>query len=237
MNGMNIADKYRFKIRFPGVLMQMLKKALAASWLGAALWLAAPQPAHAILITFEGLKDFEQVTNQYFADGVTFNNATAAVAPPDGTLNEIDFPPTSGTTLVTNETFSTGDFAPSGLGDISFNFNSVYYNTVSGYFTYGDYGLSGDPLSVSVYSPSDLINPLTVLTVLENLGSPQFLQFTGLGPIAALIARGGTGSYFTLDDLEFTDPETPVGTVVPEPGTLLLVSLGGFGLVSRRFKK
>lgn len=218
--------------------MLTCKKILQTSLFGFVLWFAAPQSAHAVLITFEGLNDFEVVTNQYFAQGVSFNSVTAAVAPPDGTLNEIDFPPVSGTTLVTNEIDTDNDSIPDDLGSISLTFDSLFYKTVSGYFTYGDYQLTGDSLSVAVYSPTDFVNPLLVLTVLENLGSPAFLEFSGMGPIAALIASGGSGSYFTLDDLAFSDPDLPSGgAVVPEPTTMALVSLGGLGLLSHRSRK
>ncbi len=192
--------------------------------------------AQASVITFEGLSDLDIVTNQYAGQNAVFTNATAAVAPPGGTLNEIDFPPTSGTTVVTNEIDTDSDLIPDDLGSIEIKFASFPVDSVSGYFTYADYLFTGDPLTVNAFGPLDSINPISTLTLIENLGSPTLLSFSGIGPIASIFAFGGVGSYFTLDDLNVGDAVAS-GTVVPEPSTFALMALGLVGLISRSRRK
>lgn len=180
--------------------------------------------ASAAVIDFEGLADFDAVTNQYAGQGVTFTGAVAAVAPPSGTLNEIDFPPVSGITVVTNDLFTS----------MLIEFGPYPFLGVSGWFTYGDYGLTGDPLTVSAFSPTDALNPILSLTLAENLGSPALLSFSGIGPIASLRASGGRDSYFTLDDLSVNDAVIPGRTVVPEPSAFALMVLGLAGVTLLR---
>lgn len=190
--------------------------------------LIAPAAAQAVIIDFEGLQDFEPVTNQYFSKGVTFTNAVAAVAPPDGTLNEIDFPPTSGVTVVTNES-TGGDFAPDPVVEMLIEFDQSV-SSVSGYFVYSDLLNTGQPLTVSIFQ-IQFAQAIATSTLFDNLGNPNFISFSGYGPIDSLRIGGGEGSFFTLDDLAFQK----VGSaVVPEPSTLLLLTLGALGVVRRK---
>jgi len=202
---------------------------------GMALWLFSSAHASAAVLDFEGLADFAPVTNQYAGLGVTFQNATAGVIPPDGTLNEIDFPPTSGTTLITNEIDLDNDGFPDVTGPMTITFTPYPYLNVGGYFTYADFGQSGDPLTLSAFGPGDPLNPLATLTLFENLGSPQLLSFSGIGPISSLLASGGQGSNFTLDNFTFTGRFAPGGSLVPEPSSLIFLTLGlaALGMGSR----
>lgn len=216
--------------------MKSTRKALFASLVIFTGSLMASVRVQAAVITFEGLNDLDIVTNQYAGQNAVFTNATAAVAPPAGTLNEIDFPPTSGTTVVTNEIDTDGDFLPDDLGTIEIKFASLPVDSVSGYFTYADYLFTGDPLTINAFGPLDPVNPISTLTLIENLGSPTLLSFSGIGPIASIFAFGGAGSYFTLDDLNVGNP-VGGGSVVPEPSTFALMALGLVGLISRTRNK
>lgn len=202
------------------------------------LGLAAAQPAHAVTLTFEGLADLEVVTNQYAAQDALFVNATAAVAPPGGTLNEIDFPPASGVTVVTNEVDTDGDTFPDSFGTIQIDFINNVYNVVSGAVTYSDLALSGDDLIIAIYLATDLVNPAATTNIVENLGTTASFGFLGFSNIARVILSGGAGSYFILDDFTY-EGATPISgtpTAVPEPTTFFMISLSGLGLVAKRFK-
>jgi len=61
--------------------------------------LSLPAGAVTVGIDFESLAELEVVTTQFAAQDITFSNATTLVA--GSLLNEIDFPPTSGTHVIT----------------------------------------------------------------------------------------------------------------------------------------
>lgn len=203
-----------------------MKKNFPAAFLilFAAMFLCSARPAQAVFLDFEGLVDLEQVTSQFNAQGVEFSNATAALAFPFGSLNEINFPPVSGVTLLTNEIDTDFDTFPDSTGDMGISFGLGSFSNVSAYMTYADYGFTGDPLSVMAFSPTDTITPILTLTVFENLGSSQFVSFSGIGPIGSLLLQGGAGSYFTLDNLSFFQVQN--STIIPEPSTWLLMCAG-----------
>jgi len=182
---------------------------------------ALPGLAYAtpVTIDFESLADSEVVTNQ-FSD-LTFSNATAVTA---GTsLNEFDFPPYSGQTVV----FDDG-------GPMSISFASPI-DDFSGYFTYVA------ALSLTAYDASN--NVIAVATSLfsnntatggDAGSSPNELLTVSslLGISSIVIAGDSSGSSFTLDNLTY-DTQGPQATV-PEASTLELLLAGGLMLAGMR---
>lgn len=163
----------------------------------------------ATLIDFESLPDLEVVSGQYISDGVTFNNAISLTA--GFSLNEFDFPPSSGLVAIGD------DFAP-----LEISFTNAASN-ISGYFTYAS------QLTFSAYDViGDLIGDF-VNTGFDNLGSSEFISLS-FADVSTLIIAGEWDGSFIMDDLNF---EASVSSV-PEPSTLVLLSLGLVGFVLRK---
>lgn len=114
----------------------------------------SPCASVAFTITFEGLADGDPVANQYASQGVTFTGVyTAASGAVGGTLNEIDFPPTSGDTVLTNDPL-TG-ITPPDVMTIAFG---SPLSQLSAYFIYYiDTDGAGSPgsLLISAYTDSN----------------------------------------------------------------------------------
>jgi hypothetical protein len=183
-------------------------------------------PSHAYLINFESVSDNigigVSVTNQFSSLGITFDNATALTA--GISLNEIDFPPLSGATVVSN--------LANGIMSLIF---TVPVSDAVGYFTYDT---PDGGLLISAYdafgSLLGTVNSLFNNNTADSFGdigstSNESLHVFGLGPIARLDIDPNGGD-FTLDD--FT--ATPVSASVPEPGSLLLMASGLAALVGWR---
>jgi hypothetical protein len=160
------------------------------------------------VLDFEGLAEFTSVTTQY--PGVVFSNATVLTA--GSGLNEIDFPPNSGTNVV----FDDG-------GPISLAFLAPVIG-FGGYFNYAE------PLTLQAFDASD--NLLATITSaftnnLGTLGDPgshtnEFLQIDSFSNIAKVAITGDLlGSSFTLDDATIVAPST-----VPEPASGAFVLIG-----------
>jgi hypothetical protein len=181
----------------------------------AALALASVTSASAtpVVYDFESFGDSEQVTNQLA--GLSFGQTTALQA--GISLNEFDFPPHSGTTVV----FDNG-------GAITIDFSSPVFS-VGAFFSYAS------SLTLAVFDSSDNLLFSTASLFGNNLAtsgevgsSPnEFISLTdAIGRITRLTITGDlSGGSFTMDDLT-----VDAGRALPEPSTAaLLVGLLGLG--------
>lgn len=193
---------------------------MRAFFLIAALLLCATASAVAdpITLNFESLKDNTKVTTQFA--GLTFTNATALTA--GVTLNELEFPPKSGSNVVFND---------GGAMTITFTAPLLSFEA---YFTYDS------RLTITAFD--DKGNQIGSLSsqFLNNLalsggaGSKpnELLSLSSVAGITKIVIST-TGS-FVLDDLKYNAQAAPV----PEPTTLALMLGGGaFLLGSKRRKK
>lgn len=194
-----------------------------SAWLGVnALWLSAPTLSRALLINFESVADNIglgiTVTNQFSAQGVTFTNATALTA--GLSLNEIDFPPHSGTTVVSNINNAV----------LRLDFASPLLD-VGGFFTYSL--ANPNKLLLQAFDINGILlgsrNSAFSDNTADIFGEPgsspnEFLQLSNIGAIRRLDISG-SGESFTLDDLQFT-PGTIDNSRVPEPNPYFLFLIG-----------
>ena len=192
--------------------------------------LVIPSQSLAFTIDFETLTESDSVTTQF--SGLTFTNATVLTA--GSTLNEFEFPPSSGTNVV----FDNG-------GAIQIDFATTAL-TLSGLFTYSE------ALTITAFDA--LLNPVATVNSLftSNLGlsgdvgsSPnEILSLTYAGGISRVLIAGNTlGASFTLDDLSYTTgstpPPPPPPTTVPEPASaiLLVISVLIFAAAGTQIQK
>lgn len=174
----------------------------------------------AVVIDFETLADSESVTTQFASSGVNFSNAIALTA--GLSLNELEFPPHSGTTVVTD----------AGGGPLTILFGPNLFLDVGGFFTYLT------PLTLHAFDASDILVGTASSAFSSNIalnGDPgsapnEFLQITSVIPIARLeIVGDPLGFSFTLDDFTGT-PQTAIA----EPSALLLLAAGLAGALRYR---
>lgn len=182
--------------------------------------LSCPSTAAAIPITydFEEFADSNAVTSLAAPLGVTLTLSNAAALTAGISLNDFDFPPTSGTNVL----FDSG-------GAISIGFSSAV-SSLAGFFTYTA------PVTITAFLGGSAIGSVSSVFTQNFVSSGnapnELLQLTGLGLFdEVLIAGDALGGSFTLDDLTVDVPEPTAR--VPEPGTLGLVTLGAALLLRR----
>jgi hypothetical protein len=162
-------------------------------------------------VDFEGFPDGTPLTTQYA--GLVFSDATVITA--GASLNELEFPPTSGN----NVAFDNG-------GPITITFLTPVAD-VSAFFTYASaLTLTAfDNLSNTVASATSLFSGNFVSS-----GNPpdELISLSYLAGISEVtIAGDPAGGSFTMDDLSFTtQPAT-----VPEPSVTALLALA-FGSIA-----
>ena len=174
--------------------------------------------ASAVSIDFETLADGAAVTNQF--TGVSFSNAIALKA--GISLNELEFPPHSGSVVVSDDG-----------GPMTLLFASPV-TKVSGFFTYAM------PLTLTAWDALDVALDDSTLSLYSTnaalSGDPgsspnEFLELVFASGISKLTVTGDAGGgSFVLDDLVFT----PTAVPIPEPGTAALTAIALAGLLARR---
>lgn len=173
--------------------------------------------ASTVTIDFEGLTDGTILTTQY--SGVTFSNAiilTAGIS-----LNEFEFPPHSGTNVVSDNG-----------GPMWISFSTPIKN-FSGYFTYAE------PLTINAFGPGNALLASVTSAFSNNeafsgvpgSSSDEFLQISASAGIAYVkITADLAGGSFALDDAAISDGTS----AVPEPSGLTLVAFGTLVLATGR---
>lgn len=174
------------------------------------LSLAALADAGPLTINFDNLADGEALATQYA--GVRFSNALVLTA--GVSLNELEFPPSSGLNVASDDG-----------GPMSLAFDSRI-SSFSAHFTY----LA--PLTLSAYDANGSLLAAVFSTFSSNMalsGDPgsipgELLQVASMGGFTKLVIEGDPlGGTFAMDDV--------AATPVPEPGgTLSLFAVGGAGL-------
>ena len=164
--------------------------------------------AHAALVDFESLALAEVVTNQFAAQNVEFGNAVTLVA--GISLNEIDFPPSSGVNVV------------SGLDDDPLTADLLVDVSHVGFQI-----TTADIAFVRYFDSLDVL--LGEVLVAPNLGGHTFVSLDGSGISRVSVGSQATGNAFflTIDDFESSG-------AVPEPATVILLVSGLGPLVLRR---
>jgi hypothetical protein len=182
------------------------------------LWAGALSAAQAAVVTygFDTLIDSESVTNQFA--GLSFANATVLTA--GISLNDFEFPPSSGTNVLVDEG-----------GPMEILFSSPVFS-VGAAFTYST------SLSFSIYDAADVLLGTVVSLGNSNLAVSgegfavnELLSFSSVGgAISRLVISGDSfGGSFVMDDLTV---DFGTAAPVPEPATLALVAgLLGLGVL------
>ncbi len=167
------------------------------------------QGATASTVNFDGVADQTSITTQFA--GVTFSNTIVLSA--GGSLNELDFPPRSGSNVAVDS---------GGPIQLVFDADQSFFEA---YFTYAvqltltGYGAGGAQLITSTSQFTSNV---------ASGGDPgsapnERIQWSMDGLRRVVIQGDASGSSFVMDDVTFRSAAT---APVPEPGTLWLAMTG-----------
>lgn len=169
--------------------------------------------ASAGFVDFEIFSDSDMPTTEI--PGLVFTNATVLAA--GASLNEIDFPPHSGTNVV------------AALDSLTVSFD-MPINLVGGFFSYAD----AAGVNLSLYDINNMLLADAFFAAppgLSNIVSNQFVSL-GASNIHTMVVSLNSSildNPFTLDDLTYT--------YISEPATVLLISLGLIAIHFSRSEK
>ena len=168
-------------------------------------------------INFEQYSEYTQITNQYASEGATFTNSLQLVAPG---YDYFDFPPTSGSGVITND--------PNDPIGVAF---SVAVNSVSGFYA--------DPYGVIVTAYSATNTVLDTFNGAGIIGADNEFTVSSTSDIAYITISDfyGIPDDETVDDLSFSGSPAPV---IPEPGSFVLLGTGLLsmaGALRRKFAR
>jgi hypothetical protein len=179
---------------------------------------ASISSATAIPLDFEGLTDLEELTTQF--PGLVFSNALVFSA--GSSLNEFEFPPRSGSNVITDNG-----------GPITIGFSQQVFS-LAGYFTYIT------PVTLTAFDFNNNVIGSVISALSSNYESSltpspnELLAFNSMTGISSVTLSGEQfGGSFVLDDLTY-DTTAPVGTVADSGSTLSLVILGAAGMLATR---
>jgi hypothetical protein len=206
------------------------------------LTLYSPQAkADSVLLTFEGIGDFQQVGNFYNGGGG--GNLGVSFGPSPTALVAID---SGGSGLFSNEP-SPDSVAVFGGSNCCVNVNVVSFP--AGFTTFSFFYsslLSSIPKTVSVWNGPDATGTmLGNVTLIENTDTcsnkftPPFLfcnwtqvQIAFSGTAESVDFNGAAANGVLFDNLAFT---TSTPTSAPEPAAFLLLLAGSLGVAGLRF--
>lgn len=172
--------------------------------------IGASLQANAVTIDFETLPDLTSVNNFYESYGVNFQNAISLTA--GFSLNEIDYPPSSGLVAIGD------DNAP-----IKITFDTTA-SDIFAYFTYGS------PLTFSAYDAQNNLSGTFTSSLSSNLGASELIALN-FDDVKYLEIAGAVNNSFIIDDFTFTENHVDP---VPEPSTFLLLGAGLLGVLLYR---
>lgn len=197
--------RMRSKNALPKAGLNSLVVLAALLWTSTGAWAAS--------VSFDNFSDGDILTTE--VPGLTFSNAIVLSA--GISLNEFEFPPFSGSNVVSDNG-----------GPITITFDSPVPN-FSGYFTYLL------PLTLTAFDAGNnqvdqvfsLFNSNLALSGDPGSSHNEFIQVASGVGIQSVTIAGDLGGYsFTLDG----------PSAVPEPGSLLPVCIGLFSMLTLKLK-